>query len=724
MHYFRIIKSYQFENHINNSLMKKVLIVLPVILVCLTSINVYTQVQSGWHWVNPKPQGNHLTSVAYLSNNIIVAAGWNGAIIRSSNAGVDWSYYRYNTTRDFRKLKFVNQNTGFVVGDSSLFLKTTDSGISWTRIQYFSSEDFWDLHFTDANTCYISSSERILKTTNCGDSFTILKNFRGFCIQFLDVNTGFCGGVGVIKTTNAGVNWTNVASFTAFGGYFFDSNNGLFTGTDSVFKTTNGGISWSSNPDFAYFPITTLKFVNTNTGFASSFLGDNLYKTINGGSNWSQAVMQNPELSLSGVDFVNGENLVAVGRYGLIEKTTNSGNTWQNFSTILYASLKSVCFPNSNTGFAAGSRFTVNKSIFKTTDQGNNWFELVNAPNTDFRTIYFLDVNTGFAGVYDSIINKTTNSGVSWSSQSLPEVSLVNDIKFVNSTTGFFCSNAARVYKTTNTGVNWTRVNYDANMGQFFKMFFVSPLVGYATGECLFKTTNGGDNWTFLTPPLSSNIINWSLHFFNENTGIIGGYSGEISRTSDGGLTWETYETNLQYSLMSIKFVNSNTGYIVGATSVFTTDLGILLKTTNGGVSWQRKNLVSNEELYDICFINETTGFIAGGDGLILKTTTGGEPIGIIQTSTVIPAKYYLSQNFPNPFNPVTNIKFDIPKSMLVKISVYDILGKEISILANEEMNAGSYSVDWDASNYPSGVYFYKITARDYSESKKMVLVK
>ena len=704
--------------------MKRILIVSFLFVLTFTNVDLFSQVQSGWYWVNPKPQGNHLTTIAYLNNNIIVAAGWNGAIIRSSNGGVDWSYYRYNTTRDFRKLKFNNQNTGFVVGDSSLFLKTTDSGISWTRLPIFSAENFYDIHFVDANTAYVSSNQRILKTTNGGNNFVPLTNFTGLCIQFLDVNTGFCGGVGVIKTTNAGVNWINVANFTAYGGYFFDSDNGLLTGTDSIFRTTNGGVSWSSSPKFSYYPITTMKFVNSNTGFASAFFGDKLYKTTDGGSNWSQSIMQNPELALSGVDFTNGNDIVAVGRYGLIEKTTNSGNTWQNFSTILYASLKSVCFPNSNTGFAAGSKFTVNKSIFKTTDQGNNWFELVNAPGADFRTIHFLDVNTGFAGGFSSIINKSTNSGVSWNSISIPEVSIINDIKFVNSTTGFFCSNAARVYKTTNTGINWTRVNYDANMGQFFKMFFVSPLVGYATGECLFKTTNGGDNWTFLTPPISSNIVNWSLHFFNENTGILGGYFGEISRTTDGGGTWTTFETNLQYGLLSINFVNNNTGYIVGSASVSTTDVGILLKTTNSGVSWQRRNLVSNGELYDICFINETTGFIAGGDGLILKTTTGGEPIGIIQTSTVIPAKYYLSQNYPNPFNPVTNIKFDIPKQMMVKIAVYDILGKEISILANEEMNPGSYSVDWDASNYPSGVYFYKITAGDYSESRKMVLVR
>jgi len=108
----------------------------------------------------------------------------------------------------------------------------------------------------------------------------------------------------------------------------------------------------------------------------------------------------------------------------------------------------------------------------------------------------------------------------------------------------------------------------------------------------------------------------------------------------------------------------------------------------------------------------------------ILYGDTTIYPLAIHQISNEIPLKNHLLQNYPNPFNPVTNIKFDIPKRMMVKIAIYDMLGKEISILANEEMNAGSYSVDWDASNYPSGVYFYKITAGDYSESRKMVLLK
>lgn len=99
--------------------------------------------------------------------------------------------------------------------------------------------------------------------------------------------------------------------------------------------------------------------------------------------------------------------------------------------------------------------------------------------------------------------------------------------------------------------------------------------------------------------------------------------------------------------------------------------------------------------------------------------TTGIEPIG-----GNIPVNYNLYQNFPNPFNPSTTITFDIPKSNFVSLKVYDMLGKEITTLVNGNYNAGSYSVNFEAANFSSGVYFYKILSGNYSEIKKMILLK
>jgi len=104
-------------------------------------------------------------------------------------------------------------------------------------------------------------------------------------------------------------------------------------------------------------------------------------------------------------------------------------------------------------------------------------------------------------------------------------------------------------------------------------------------------------------------------------------------------------------------------------------------------------------------------------------------PIGIQPISNKMPERFALYQNYPNPFNPSTKIKFEIPsleegRGRIISLIIYDILGREITTLVNEELNPGTYEVDWLAENYPSGVYFYSITTNGFFDSKKMILLK
>ncbi|HPS64726.1 MAG TPA: T9SS type A sorting domain-containing protein, partial [Ignavibacteria bacterium] len=92
--------------------------------------------------------------------------------------------------------------------------------------------------------------------------------------------------------------------------------------------------------------------------------------------------------------------------------------------------------------------------------------------------------------------------------------------------------------------------------------------------------------------------------------------------------------------------------------------------------------------------------------------------------NATVPDKYNLSQNYPNPFNPSTQIKFSVPQTKNVRISIYDALGKEVSVLLNEVKNPGEYVVTFNGNNLSSGIYFYKLTSGDFTDIKKMILVK
>ncbi|MCZ7615371.1 MAG: T9SS type A sorting domain-containing protein [Ignavibacteriaceae bacterium] len=85
---------------------------------------------------------------------------------------------------------------------------------------------------------------------------------------------------------------------------------------------------------------------------------------------------------------------------------------------------------------------------------------------------------------------------------------------------------------------------------------------------------------------------------------------------------------------------------------------------------------------------------------------------------------YELAQNFPNPFNPTTKIKYQLPEPVFVTIKVYDVLGNEIETLVNEERDAGSYKIDFNGLELTSGIYYYRITAGNFSQTKKMILLK
>ena len=130
-----------------------------------------------------------------------------------------------------------------------------------------------------------------------------------------------------------------------------------------------------------------------------------------------------------------------------------------------------------------------------------------------------------------------------------------------------------------------------------------------------------------------------------------------------------------------------------------------------------------NNQAYSFTFNRQPTALAFDpNNDIVLKTAS--LVVGVNSEANSIPEKFALYQNYPNPFNPVTSIKFDLPKSTFVTLKVYDMLGKEAAVLINEEREAGSYNVNWNATEYPSGVYFYTIETKGFSETKRMVILK
>ncbi|HAY34693.1 MAG TPA: T9SS type A sorting domain-containing protein [Ignavibacteria bacterium] len=154
---------------------------------------------------------------------------------------------------------------------------------------------------------------------------------------------------------------------------------------------------------------------------------------------------------------------------------------------------------------------------------------------------------------------------------------------------------------------------------------------------------------------------------------------------------------------------------------------GLVLDFSSTAFTWfvQGKKFPVLEVRYNTIVLNGNPVF----SGKFVSYSPDNPTIGITQINTIIADEYTLGQNYPNPFNPATKIKFDIAAgdknlNTVINLSVFDQLGKEVATLVNEYLSPGSYEVDWNASNISGGVYYYKLTAGNFTETKKMILVK
>lgn len=169
----------------------------------------------------------------------------------------------------------------------------------------------------------------------------------------------------------------------------------------------------------------------------------------------------------------------------------------------------------------------------------------------------------------------------------------------------------------------------------------------------------------------------------------------------------------------------------INVTSITSSEENIFVGSTNSGVyfsgnngtTWQQVNTgLTNLNIRALHIHGQF--LYAGTSGAGLWKRDLNEIVGIETISNEIPKGFSLMQNYPNPFNPTTSIRFSVPKSSNVNITVYNSAGKEITTLVNMQMNAGMYRAEFNAAESPSGIYFCKMIAGDFSSVIKMVLVK
>ena len=383
--------------------------------------------------------------------------------------------------------------------------------------------------------------------------------------------------------------------------------------------------------------------------------------------------------------------------------------------------INDIFFVDSLTGWlctAGASTGSDTGYVMKTSNGGDNWSVQYNQV-MNLNVIQFLDINTGYSGGGNGTakIFKTTNSGQNWNLQSALGFITVKDLFFVNHDTGWVCDDNplnGGIYKTINGGLNWQ--NQLGASYSIRKIFFINKDTGWAGSADwkLYKTVNGGSNWTL---QYTTNIAVSSIFFINGQHGWIrsGGGNG-VAYTTNGGTNWTVSQG--EFAGTDIKFVNDSIGYSGGVPNV--------TKSLDGGKTWGFQSTPSNT--YNSVYALDKDSLHAwAGTYNFIKTVDGGGPIvGMTPINSEVPSGYELLQNYPNPFNSMTKIKYSVKRQTSnVKLVVFDVQGRFIAELVDQDHSAGIYETAWNAPGYSSGIYLYSLIIDGVTaETKKMLLLK
>jgi len=385
-----------------------------------------------------------------------------------------------------------------------------------------------------------------------------------------------------------------------------------------------------------------------------------------------------------------------------------------NFSS-KYSPSKIISF-NNNLYVTAHARLVVDTSgVFRSTDSGTTWSRLDNVMFESYCTDIFTFSYSGTDYIYvttDSGLFCSTNNCETWvEKNSIAGGETIGSIKEADGI--LYTSKSQHTYRSSDFGDSWQEIlfnNSNRGVGAIIKkdnFLIASVLDGVADFE--FKSLDNGLTWSSYGSGLyQSNLMTLVGDYIYAASFTV------LNKSTDDGLTWSGVQgLPSGYYYMNLKAYGD---YLFCAHMT-----GIYFQhkdsTTWKFVSTDIPPFLSCGE------IDENYIYAGRFDSLIYRRSLS-EMFTDVNEQPSQPTEFKLEQNYPNPFNPSTSIQYAIGSRQFVQLKVYDVLGKEVATLVDEEKPAGMYNVHFSMNNLSSGIYFYQLKAGDYLETKKMVLLK
>lgn len=642
----------------------------------------YTQIVGG---------STTMYSLYFVDTDTGYAAGENGVIMKTIDAGSSWNALTTGVTDLLFNVFFVDDTTGFACGNSGRIIKTIDAGNSWTTLTTGTSSRFYDVFFSDVNNgIAVGSWGLYMKTTDGGATWTSPTSPTSENMFNLRYSAGVlmmsCGGGVMQRSTDYGNTWTQVTAGSNDHYVTHINSNGVgFSGGDAtLYKTTDYGVSWTLLKGGApHSLLTKVSFADDNHGLAVGYMttGGNqnaIIRTSDGGNTWTtELVNSSSNAGLLGCHILaNGEGAIG-GSSGRNAHTNDFGDVLTYGSSQPSVAIRAV-WAFSESKYIVGGGY-VNSGIYLTETSGSSWTHTVGGTIQDF---YFPSDSVGYA---------------------------VGD--------------GGAVMKTTDQAATWTPLS-TGQFSDYYTVFFIDDSLGYVAGSNGGrKTVDGGQNWTAIFP--SGSYIQ-SLIFLTPDSGYAVTYGGDVTKTIDGGTTWTPFANGVtDQGLMDATIANNKIVAVGSRGDVFLLPLTCLTPISTPIIS------LSNDTLFSSSGVNNqwynASGLIAGANDPYYIPTASGEyyvivedPYGCTSDSsnhvTIVITNIAAQSNevtiYPNPSSGI----FYIEGFQIQAIEVRDINGR---IILKETPMEDKTSINLKGQT--EGLYLIRVIGEDCTVVKKVV---